>query len=426
MYFSEQWLRRIERHGGGERERRIEGGGNITSRRFATYISTQEKPFLAGSQAVNKALEKLGENPSMAFVVMTANYDKKVVLEAIKKTLQGVPIIGAIVSDTIYNENTIANTGVGVALWATDSADITPFIIKGLVREEDELVKEIRQRFEELKIKRKYTYLLGIVPNVLEGLSVKMSKVLIRVSEMFDAAFVGVVGDFKPSPWSIIYNSDTYSDHFAFLIIESDVKFGTLLSYGFHPTIPFKVTSAEDSVIKELNDTPVIDILRGLFERRGYDENELKDPVKAGKILSRFQVAVADPSKAGRFKGSIIQSLDTSGLKIMTDVSTNDTVWIVEANLEEMIESTRKGVQKALGYIQDANAAGMIIFENHMRIQALGDDIDKDKSVLRSVLGLSFFGIPTVGEIIVHPNFYSGAHSGVMLGMLLANKVGQP
>lgn len=68
----------------------------------------------------------------------------------------------------------------------------------------------------------------------------------------------------------------------------------------------------------------------------------------------------------------------------------------------------------------------MIIFENHMRIQALGDDIDKDKSALRSALGLSFLGIPTVGEIIVHPDFYSGAHSGVMLGMLLANKVEQP
>lgn len=420
-------MRRMERRGsGGERERRIEGGGNITSRRFATYISTQEKPFLAGSQAVNKALEKLGENPSMAFVVITANYDKKVVLEAIKKTLEGVPIIGVIVSDTIYNEDTIADTGVGVALWATDSSDITPFIIKGLVRNEDDLVKEIRERFESLKIKRKYTYLLGVVPNVLEGLSVKMSRVLIRVSEMFDAIFVGVVGDFKPSPWSIIYNAETYSDHFAFVIVESDVKFGTLLSYGFHPTMPFKVTSADDSVIKELNDTPVIDIFMDLFGRRGYSDSELRDPIKAAKILSKFQVAVADPSKAGRFKGSIIQSLDPSGLKIMTDVSVNDTLWIVEANLEEMIESTRKGIQKALGYIQNASAAGMLIFENHMRIQALGDDVDKDKSALKSALGLSFLGIPTVGEIVVHPDFYSGAHSGVMLGLLLANRFEQP
>jgi len=420
-------MRRMERKvDTGGRERRIEGGGNVVSRRFATFISNQEKPFIAGSQSVNKALEKLGEDPSCAFVVMTSNYDKKVVLEAINKNLGNVPILGAIVDDVIYNEESIVHEGVGVALWATDSADISPFIVKGLSRSEEELVKEIRSIFENLKIKRKYTYLVGVVPNVIEGVGLKISRVLTRVSEFMDAAIVGIVGDFKPSPWSIIFNGETYSDHFAFFIIESDAKFGTLFSYGFHPVLPLKITSAQDSIVVELNDIPAYEVFRDFLKRKGFNETDVSSPQKVVQILTRFQVAVADPSKHGRFKGSIIQSLDSSGMRLMTDVSINDTLWIMEFSLEDMFESTQKGVHKSLSHIQDSHGAGMLIFENSMRIRALGEEIDKDKSILRRSLGLAFLGIPTVGEVIIHPEFYSGMHSGVMVGTLFANKVEQP
>ncbi len=420
-------MRRMERRGGEEGgERRIEKGGDVVSRRFATYISTQSKPFIAGSQAINKALEKLGEKPSFAFVVITSDYDKNVVLEALKKGASDVPMIGVMVDDIIYNEETITDKGVGVALWATDSADITPIIVKGLSRKEEDIANDIKKKIESMSIKRKYTYLLGVVPNTLEGLNLKISSALGKISEYLDAALVGVVGDFKPSPWSIVFNGETYSDHFAFVIIESDVKFGTLFAHGFHPSLPLKVTSAQDSVIIELNDAPVYEIFRNYLQRRGFTERDISDPVKASKILTKFQVAIADPSKSGRFKGSIIRSLDGNGMRILTDVSSGDTLWIMESSLEDMSESAQKGVQKALGMIQDAYGAGAIIFENSVRLRALEESLENDKSNLRKTLGLSFLGIPTVSEIVLHPEFYSGAHSGVMAGTLLANRVKQP
>gem|GEM_PF-687628 len=446
MYFSEQWLRRMERRADVERERRIEGGKETGSRRFATAISTLDKAFIAASQAANKALERLKEEPSLAVVVFTENYDKNVVLEGISKVLSKVPIIGAIVPDTIYNEESIVPRGIGVALWATNSADVIPFLIKGITRSEEAIVEDIRRFFDRSKIKRKYAYLLGIAPNISDDIPTKLARVFGKVAEFFDGVYVGVVGEFKPSPWSVIYNGDTYSDHVSAFIIESDVKFGTLLSQGFHPFIPFKVTSVEDSVIKELNNIPVVEVFRGILQRMGYsdedladpikagkilsrfyvDDEDLADPIKAGKILSRFYVEVADPSRHGRFKTSIIKSLDDRGLKVSTEISVNDTLWFAKADLEDMLEGTRKGVQLALSYVKDSSPAGFIIFENYTRISALGDEINKDKSNIRILSNLGFLGIPTVAEIIIHPDFYSGSQSGVMLGTLLANKGEQP
>jgi len=419
-------MRRMERRQEFERERRIEGGKETGSNRFATAISTLDKGFIAASQAANNALERLREDPSLAVVVFTENYNKKVVLEAISKVLPNVPTIGAIVPDTIYNEESIVPKGIGVALWATNSADIVPFLIKGISRSEEAIVEEIRKFLEGSKIKRKYAYVLGIAPNILEGVSIKLARVFGKVSEFFDGVYLGVVGEFKASPWSVIYNGDTYSDHVAAVIIESDVKFGTLLSQGFHPFIPFKVTSSEDSVIKELNDIPVMEVFRNIFRRMGYTDEDLQDPIKAGKILSKFYVEVADPSRHGTFKTSIIQSLDNRGLKVGTEVYPNDTVWLAKADPEDMLEGTRRGVQRALSYVKDSSPAGFIIFENYARINALGEDISKDKSNIRLLSNLGFLGIPTVAEIIIHHDFYSGSQSGVMLGTLLANKGEQP
>ncbi len=426
MYFSEQWLRRMGRRADVERERRIEGGKETGSRRFATAISTLDKAFIAASQAANKALERLKEEPSLAVVVFTENYDKKVVLEGISKVLSKVPIIGAIVPDTIYNEESIVPRGIGVALWATNSADVIPFLIKGITRSEEAIVEDIRRFFDRSKIKRKYSYLLGIAPNISDDIPTKLARVFGKVAEFFDGVYVGVVGEFKPSPWSVIYNGDTYSDHVSAFIIESDVKFGTLFSQGFHPFIPFKVTSVEDSVIKELNNIPVVEVFRSILQRMGYSDEDLADPIKAGKILSRFYVEVADPSRHGRFKTSIIKSLDDRGLKVSTEISVNDTLWFAKSDLEDMLEGTRKGVQVALSYVKDSSPAGFIIFENYTGISALGDEINKDKSNIRILSNLGFLGIPTVAEIIIHPDFYSGSQSGIMLGTLLANKGEQP
>jgi hypothetical protein len=118
--------------------------------------------------------------------------------------------------------------------------------------------------------------------------------------------------------------------------------------------------------------------------------------------------------------------LDDRGLKVSTEISVNDTLWFAKADLEDMLEGTRKGVQVALSYVKDSSPAGFIIFENYTRISALGDEINKDKSNIRILSNLGFLGIPTVAEIIIHPDFYSGSQSGVMLGTLLANKGEQP
>ncbi len=426
MYFSEQWLRRMERRAEPERERRIEGGKETGSMRFATAISNLDKAFIAASQAVNKALDRLKEEPSLAVVVFTENYDKKVILEAINKFLPKVPMIGAIVPETIYNEESLITRGVGVALWATNSADIVPILIKGISRPEENIVEEIREFFNRSVIKRKYSYLLGIAPNVHDDLPTKLARIFGKVAEFLDGIYVGVVGEFRASPWSVIYNGETYSDHVAAVIIESDVKFGTLLSQGFHPFFPFKVTSVGDSIIKELNEVPVMEVFKNLFYRMGYSAEDLMDPIKVGKILSKFYIEVADPSRHGRFRASVIRFLDERGLKVNTEVSANDTVWLARAQLEDMLESTRRGVQRALSYVKDASPVGFLIFENYARISVLGDDMIKDKSNLRILSNLGFLGIPTVAEILIHPDFYSGSQSGIMFGLLFANKEEQP
>ncbi len=414
---------RVSQRGPEREERGRRGPSEGSKYRFAIGLSDQDKPGTVGYQAVNRALDVLGVEPSMAFVAISRAYEENrtTILTSIRNVIGDIPVIGSIVPDPIIHREGVTEGRVAVALWAADEdVEIRAHRIK-IHNVPDEEIREILlKRFEGSGDKR-FLNVFGVAPYFFEGIGDRLENVFLSLSEYIDLAVVGVMGGYSPSPWSILVDDEFLSSHIALLTIKSNHPLGIFFAYGFHPLVPMEITRSEGNYIVELDHSPAHEVLTDILLSRGINGADLKDRSKLRKILSRFQIALPDPAAAGRFKAITIKDITHRGIEVSIGTVEGSTVWLMEADNVEVLKSTVKGAMKSLASLKGSRAAGMIFFENHLRIKALGEDIKRDTEGLKQAIPLPFLGVPSAQELVIHHTVLSGLHSGVAAGMLFAN-----
>lgn len=421
---------RVSQRRGGEREEKVRRREErASSFRFAVGVSDSDKPGTVGYQAVNRAVASLGTEPSLAFVTISKAHEqnRKTVLYSVRDVLgEDVPVMGAVVSDPIMHREGITEGGVAVALWSADGhVEIGTHLIKLHNRDVEDLREELAEAFSG-DLNRRYLNVLGVAPYFFEGVGERLEEVFLSLSEYVDLAVVGIVGGRSPSPWSIVHGWDFYSSHLSLVTIRTDIPFGVFFAYGFHPLVPMEVTRAEGRFVVEVDNSPAYDVLTDILVSRGIAGTDLKDRSRLRKVLSRFQVAIPDPAAAGRFKTTVIRDITHKGVELGIGVVEGDTVWLMEADNIEVLKSTTKGALRSLSFLKGARPAGLLFFENHTRILALGKDVKRDVEGLKQAIPLPFLGIPSSQELVLHHSVFSGLHSGVAAGVLFANTPEQP
>ena len=412
-----------------EEERRPRRGDRSGSRyRFAVGVSDSDTPGTVGYQAANAAMEALGAEPSFAFVAISHHHEKnrKTILESVKNVVRDVPTIGAVVADPIMSREGAIEGGVGVALWsAGEDAQIDTHIVR-LHSKEGENLREHLSRVLDRSGGKKYLNVLGVAPYSVEDVGERIEEAFLSLSEYVDLAVVGIVGGQTPSPWSIIHDGDFFSNHLSIVTIRTDYPFGMFFAYGFHPLVPLEITRMDGRFIVELDHSPAYEVLSDILLSRGVSGSDLKDRSRLRKVLSRFQIAIPDPAAAGRFKAAVIRDVTHRGIELSTGIVEGDTVWLMEADNVEVLKSTIKGATRSLTHLKGSLAAGLIFFENHLRIMALGKDVEKDVVGLRKAIPFPFLGVPSAQELVIHHDVLSGLHGGVAAGMVFSNRGEQP
>ncbi len=414
------------REGGERRAKREEKAGSRY--RFAVGVSDSDKPGTVGYQAANAAVDALGTDPSFAFVVISRFHERnrKTILESIRKVIGDVPTIGAIVLDPIMSREGAMEGGVGVALWdAGEGAEISTHILKLHGKDEEGLREQLSGILGD-ESPKKYLNVLGVVPHFVEDVGERVERAFLSLSEYVDLAVVGVVGGPTPSPWSITHGWEFFSNHLAIVTIRTDYPFGVFYAYGFHPLVPFEVTRLDGRFIVELDHSPAYEVLSEILLSRGVSGSDLKDRSRLRKVLARFQMAIPDPAAAGRFKATVIRDVTHRGIEIGVGTVEGDTVWLMEADNVEIIKSTIKGATRSLSHLKESMAAGMIFFENYIRIMSLGDDIKREVEGIRKSVPFPFLGVPSAQELVIHHTVLSGLHGGVAAGVLFSNSGEQP
>jgi len=396
--------------------------------RFAVGVAVDEPPGAVGFSAVNRAVESLGGKPSFAFVAISKEYEsnRKAILEGVMRVLEDTPLLGAIVLDPIMTWRGPQRKGVAVALWTADEDMlIDTHLLKLHNREDEEIKDELLRIFQGGESKR-YLNLVGVLPYYSEGVGERLERILLSLSEYIDLAVIGVVGAVNPGPWSIIHNGDFYSSHMALATLRTDIPLGVFFAHGFHPLVPMEVTEAHDRFIVELDNSPAYEVITDILMGRGVGGEDIKDRGRLRKVLSKFQMAISDPAAAGKFKTAVIRDIGPRGVEVNISISVGDTVWLMEANPDEIVKSTMKSLTRALSTLKDVSPAGYLFFENHLRISALGERLGYDVKGLKQASPLPFLGVPSSQELVIHHSVYSGLHSGAVAGVLFTNSTKRP
>lgn len=381
---------------------------------FAVGFSHSDKPFIAGVEAAKDGLEALSiKEVSFAIVVISRNYEYKKVIEGIKQILPHTPLI-VIFQDNIITYELASNKGIAIAMFGKD-IKVNYYLAKGFSLSSKKAFKDAFSEILNEPKTYKNDMLLFLIPGSIPLAGQNSVLSIEEIKDKFNFIVGGVIGKLNSVEYqTFIVEDKAYTDHAIILRIQTNDNIAVSQSYGFHPVRPFVITSAKGDIIVSLDDQSAFYALMNTLSKKGIDDGQLKDPVKAQKVLSNYQFAIADKSRPGLFKSLVPLAITEKGIRVNSFVNENSTIWLMEFSKEEIFEGVDKMSTRILNSLK--SMSGGIIFENVVRRILLGDeDYVKEKKIIWDNLRVPFLVIETIEEIVYSENLYGGSHSGSIL-----------
>jgi len=383
---------------------------------FGTGFSNSEKHFAAGVDAAREAASLLQDNQySLAIAVVTPDYDYLKVYEAISSVVGDIPI-AMIVNNFVGTHAAGSERGVAVGIFS-QKVDARLEIAKGFSLGSRRAIQEAVEKLLESSGGKEYNYLMFFAPNSIPLAGENTYNALVEFADRFDGMIGGIVGDPERMEYqTFIYNGKTYTDHAIFIRLGADIKFYIDQAHGFHPVRPFKITGIRGDMIISLDDDPAFYTLLDVLSRKGYSEEDLRDPVKAARILHKFQFAVADKNKPGIFRAVLPMNISERGIRLNAFLNEGDSIWLMESSTEEMHEAVDKMMGRAMGRLDKIN--GAVIFESFVRRRVLSlEEFVEEQRKISENLKAPYLLVETVEEIVIAENLYPGAHMGSVAGI---------
>ncbi len=383
---------------------------------FGTGFSDSEKNFAAGVDATREAASLLQDDEySLVVAVVTPDYDYLKVYEGITSVVGDTPV-AIMVNNFSATHSAGSERGVAVGIFSK-KVGARLEIAKGFSLGSRRAIQEAVGKLLESSSNKEYNYLVFFAPNSIPLAGENTYNALVEFADNFEGIIGGIVGDPQRMEYqTFLYNGKTYTDHAFFIRLESDVKFYIDQAHGFHPVRPFKITGIRGDMIISLDDDPAFYTLLDVLSRKGYSEEDIRDPVKAGRILNRFQFAVADKNKPGIFRAVLPMNISERGIRLNAFLNEGDSIWLMESSTEEMHEAVDKMMGRAMGRLDKIN--GALIFESYVRRRVLTlDEYVEEQRRISENLKAPYLLIETVEEVVIAENLYPGAHMGSIAGI---------
>lgn len=384
-------------------------------RSMSVGFSNNEKPYMAGIEAIKEAMELLMiKDISFAIALISKDYEYKKVIEGIKQIIPKATLI-SLFSDNITTYSYMSNKGVAVVLF-TSEINVNYYIAKGFSLS---VKKSLSELFSEMNLggkSYKNDILLLFIPGSIPLPGQNSTSIIENFTKNFDCVVGGVFGSLNLVEYqTFIVDEKVLTDHAIVLRIQTNNNYTISQSYGFHPVRPFVVSNVKGDMIISLDDGSAFYSLSSVLTKRGIDDGILKDPVKAQKLLSKYQFAVANKEKPGLFRSIVPLAITERGIKVNSFIEKDFTIWLMEFSKEEIFE----GVDKMSGRVLNSlkSISGGIIFENVVRRYLLDEDYVKEKKIIWDNLKAPFIVFETIEEVIYSENTYGGSHSGSVLGL---------
>lgn len=387
---------------------------------MGTGVSSSPASWIAGLQAARSASDKIrGRVPKLVLLFATEDYDPRALIQGVNFVTGNTPLLGSFTHGYVFNEETVLKNGVVLGIFAPEDVEFSLGVSespdKNLTEAVENALAPVVTKHENLKNRGFPRLSIFVITDTYVDPDSLLDEIHMRVGSDVSISG-GIMSDAGFERGSLFWRREVLKNVLIILGIHGKHATGIGVAHGFHPVIPFRVTKSKDSLIKELDDRPALDVLRDVFTKRGIGEKE----IELENLFPRFQFGIPDPIRPGNsWIRMPVFALPDGSLKIAGTIEEGTTVWLMEARGEQMRQAVRKALDLAMGNEPWEKITGGIILSGFPRSLAMGENYFKEVEALRKRTGVPFVAANSYIEIICSREGYRGTGtSSIMLTLI--------
>ncbi|MDA0269293.1 MAG: FIST C-terminal domain-containing protein, partial [Cyanobacteria bacterium] len=302
-------------------------------------ISHHRNPKQAGYDAANQALQAANiTTPDFVLMFASVGYNQRILLDAVRETTQKTPLIGCSGEGVIVQgEADESNFSVAVMVIQSDEIRFSQGGISGLSQDVQAVGAEVGQALSRSYQEDTITTFL-----FADGMSFNFDRLISALEANCDQATqVPLLGGLAADNYAIertyqYCDDNILTDGVVWATLAGSVQIAWAINHGCVPLgSKYTVTRAQGNQIFELDDQPVLAILREYLLEEEFDNWEL-----AFRNLCLGLKTTTDFQAYDEFfvRGIIHRDVDAGSITIPTDIQTGTEVWMVRRD-EEKIEA---------------------------------------------------------------------------------------
>lgn len=393
-----------------------------------------EDSFSAGKQAAEQASETVNA-PDLVFVFSGVDHASEELLDGVGEVFGDADIIGCSTGGELWNEGLTTgsvvlmaledetlSTGIGVgrpisednreagrtaAKEAVDALGEEEVAARTVVKEEEEWHEQWPVNFTVFM-----TTLTGNGSEVMRGVK----------DVLGEGAHVsgGLAGDdWQLEETYVYHNGEVLTDAIIVAAMETENIISHGIRHGLQKTENrYEVTASEDNVVQELDGTPVAEIYRDIFGKRG----------ESAQFLMTKPLGIEVGEEESRLRDPLIIQDEDDSIVYAAEVQEGSMVHIMESPRDSVVDAARTAAEQAMeeaGNPDPENVNGIIMHDCVCRWYCLDDDETRKKEIdaVKSVVGedTPVVGWYTYGEIAL-PRALAGVHNQTLVAQLFVEQ----
>jgi|Deesub1362B_J571_1020462.scaffolds.fasta_scaffold05168_3 hypothetical protein len=349
-------------------------------------FSTDRDSWQAGRKAAEGAMESSGQ-PVLTILFTTDSYDQERVFEAVREVVGDSKIVG-FCSGGIITSDEVLNKGVGVCILGGDELKVATSLQEGLSKDPYSVGQRAGKELLASGIDK------GTVFVFPDGFGANISEMVRGVYNAMGPDFKylgGGAGDnlrfFKTYQFT---ERGIASDALAVAVLDG-IKNRVAIGHGWRPKgEPVIIGDAEGKRVFEIDGRPAFE---AYSERLGgitvedFPEYGMKYPLGFPDISGNY--LIRDPLRVN----------PDQSIEFVTEVPSNAVGYIMEGNVEELIETAGSvGEKAAKGIVQPQFALCLDCISRYM---LLGEEFKRELEVIKEAVGknIPIIGALTFGEV---------------------------
>jgi len=397
--------------------------------KLATGLSSGKNSAAVATEAVLQAKEQLGgSRVNLSIVYSSSLYDHRLVVDAVRKATNNVPLIGASTAGE-FTEERVEKGSIAVGLLCSDDIKIFTAMAQGVKQDPEAAIRKVVAKLPDNV--DGYPHLTAII--LIDGLSGVGEEVTLLSSYLLNKGLRIVGGmagdDFKMKKTFVFSDDKVCTNALSVCLLASKMPLFTSVKHGHIPLgRALKATRTEGNVLYEINNRPAWELWKEetaeVAQKRGIDVEKIKTPADIAQFFTNYMLGLAT-EKEGQYKLRWPMGINEDGSLNFSCGITEGTVFRIMdgSDLEKQISASEKAVMIARQSAENAGYskfAGILVFDCAVRQLMLKDRFSENVDRCKKVLpGVPLLGWETYGEIRLEPGQFSGFYNTSSVVLLL-------